>query len=66
MTKALVIKCVTMGKGGIQNRPKLRDVIYGRLLNDLLDNFVVFHTFIKKCKSKEEFVMFLHVRPLST
>ena len=28
-TKALVIECVPMGKG-VQNCPKLRDIIYGR------------------------------------
>ena len=31
-TKALVIKHVTMGGGGINNCPKLRDVIYERPL----------------------------------
>jgi hypothetical protein len=29
-TKALVIKCVTMGGGGVKNDQILRDVIYGR------------------------------------
>ena len=29
-TKALAIKRVTMGRGGVKNCPKLRDVIYGR------------------------------------
>ena len=33
-TKALVLKSVTMGGGGVKNYQKLRDVIYGRTLMD--------------------------------
>ena len=44
-TKALVIKRVTMGGGGVKNCPKLRDVIYGRPLrvksDDLKKSFFV-------------------------
>ncbi len=29
-TKALVLKCVTMGDRGVKNDQKLRDAIYGR------------------------------------
>jgi hypothetical protein len=31
-TKALLIKSMTMGRGGVKNYQKLRDVIYGRPL----------------------------------
>ena len=36
-TKSLVIKSVTMGEG-VQNCPKLRDVIYGRTLTLQMNN----------------------------